>query len=90
MPWRNPARALFLAMVVNLLLVLTGGYFTITNLSSNCDRRIEAREDTRLMWIELFDMFPESAEGQRLRVILDQRLPSLRCDWWSATPIGED
>lgn len=91
MPWRNPTRALFLAMIVNLLLVLTGAFFTLNTLAHNCDRRIGIRDDNRVMWVWLFDEFPDNAAAIEGRVLLDDRLPALRCSWWRAVPVtGED
>lgn len=87
MPWRHPTRALFLAMLVNLLLVCVVAWFTITTIAANCDRRVETRQDGRAMWIWLAEQFPGDDIADRALVELDRQLPELRCDWWRPIPL---
>jgi hypothetical protein len=45
-----------------------------------CLRAVEFRRDNRLMWLELFEAFPEAAESTGLRDDLENLLPPLTCD----------
>ena len=44
-----------------------------------CERAVTVRDDTRAMWLELFEAFPDSPAEPGLRQSLEDRLPALHC-----------
>lgn len=58
-----------------------------TDARFRCERAVTVRHETRAMWLELFEAFPESAEETGLRVDLESLLPPLVCV--DNTPIPE-
>jgi hypothetical protein len=54
-------------------------------LREECEQTVTFRLDNRLMWLELFEAFPEAAVETGLRDDLEALLPPLQCD--GSTPI---
>ena len=53
-----------------------------------CERTVGFRDDTRAMWVELFDTFPDSPAEPALRRALNERLPVLKCVDDVAVPVS--
>ena len=45
-----------------------------------CELAVTAREDSRAMWLELFEVFPDAAAETKLDDDLERLLPPLECD----------
>lgn len=75
----NDGRRLFAATILSAIAVTAVAVQTVAVVQIRCHEQAYDRDDLRAMWIELFDLFPESEEGQLLRRTLDERLPRLEC-----------
>ena len=92
---RYGPRALFAFGVAALLVLLTAATVSVWTGRNDCDDRVQARHDQRVMWLYALDQSPDPFDPRALafRIELNKRIPALECRGWWATqpvPIGED
>lgn len=52
-----------------------------------CEQTVRAREDTRAMWLRLFEKFPDDADELGLTYDLERLVPSLECNGGTWKPV---
>jgi hypothetical protein len=79
-------RMLFAWTVLAVAMFAAISTFTVILIVQNgnaaeraCERAVETRTDARVMWLTVFDLFPDGDHVNELRVTLNERLPPLQC-----------